>query len=502
VEQWSRSPDGEFIYWLSGSAGTGKSTIARTVAATLEKAKRLGASFFFSRGGGDISEASKFFTTLAFQLSKVSFALGKRIGEALREHPDIAEKGLRSQWDHLIFQPLSKTKVDPARLPLILVVDALDECEGDKDVQQILQLFAEAQTLGLVQLRILLTSRPEPLIQRGLHNISRLRRRDLILNQIDRGIVDHDISIFFRHNLGLLRDTWDDLPLNWPATDMVNLLVSRAHGLFIYAATVCRFLERNEILWPPDDLLQLILSREGAASSLQGTRGAIALHDSHTMELDMIYIQVLQHCLQKISNEGTKPSIAAFIRQCVGPIVILFNPLSVDAVANLVNIDNRRLRRVLNQLRSVLDIPDDRVDPVQLHHPSFRDFCLDKLRCSDPQFWVDEKQAHRTLADSCVRLMSTSLRQNICGMTTPGALVTDVKSSRVDECLPPEVQYACVYWIQHLQRSGDQLYDNGQVHQFLQEHFLHWVEALSLTGKMSQGAILVRTLESMVTVSC
>src|SRR4051812_35992052 len=59
VEQWSWNPNGEFIYWLSGSAGTGKSTIARTVATTLEKAKQLGASFFFSRGGGDIGKANK-----------------------------------------------------------------------------------------------------------------------------------------------------------------------------------------------------------------------------------------------------------------------------------------------------------------------------------------------------------------------------------------------------------------------------------------------------------
>ena len=138
VEQWSRNPDGEFIYWISGSAGTGKSTLARTAATTLEKAKQLGASFFFSRGGGDISRASKFFTTLAFQLSKVSSVLGNHICESVRKHPDIAEHGLRSQWDHLVFQPLCKTKIDASRLPLGLVIDALDECEDEKDVQQIL----------------------------------------------------------------------------------------------------------------------------------------------------------------------------------------------------------------------------------------------------------------------------------------------------------------------------------------------------------------------------
>ena len=96
--------------------------------------------------------------------------------------------------------------------------------------------------------------------------------------------------------------------------------------------------------------------------------------------------------------------------------------------------------------------------------------------------------------------MSRSLKRDICDLRTSGVLATDIEISIVENCLPLEVQYACLYWVQHLQCSGAQLYDND-VHQFLQEHFLHWVEALSLMGKTSHGAILVRTLESMLTVS-
>ena len=38
---------------MNGMAGTGKSTISRTVAHEYNKQKRLGASFFFSKGDGD-----------------------------------------------------------------------------------------------------------------------------------------------------------------------------------------------------------------------------------------------------------------------------------------------------------------------------------------------------------------------------------------------------------------------------------------------------------------
>jgi hypothetical protein len=53
------------IFWLNSIAGTGKSAIARTIACKYHNKNHLGASFFFSRGGGDVSHAGKFFTSIA-----------------------------------------------------------------------------------------------------------------------------------------------------------------------------------------------------------------------------------------------------------------------------------------------------------------------------------------------------------------------------------------------------------------------------------------------------
>ena len=65
---WADGYGGKRIFWLNGMAGTGKSTIARTVAHHYSEQKRLGASFFFSRDGGDVGHAGKFFATIAWQL--------------------------------------------------------------------------------------------------------------------------------------------------------------------------------------------------------------------------------------------------------------------------------------------------------------------------------------------------------------------------------------------------------------------------------------------------
>jgi hypothetical protein len=69
----------------------------------------------------------------------------------------------------------------------------------------------------------------------------------------------------------------------------------------------------------------------------------------------------------------------------------------------------------------------DHTQRLRLHHPSFRDFLLSEDRCTDPKFQLDAKQVHSTLAKSCIQLMSTSLRRDICGLNSPGSLVTDVE---------------------------------------------------------------------------
>jgi hypothetical protein len=181
--------------------------------------------------------------------------------------------------------------------------------------------------------------------------------------------------------------------------------------------------------------------------------------------------------------------------------VILLSPLSAQSLSRLLHIRKEDIDETLEDLHAILDIPKDQVCPLRLHHPSFRDFLLNEDRCGDPSFWVDEKQAHQRLAESCIRLMSNSLNRDVCGQEAPGTLVADVESSRIEQCLPPEVKYACLYWIQHLQRSGEQLYDDDQVHRFLQVHLLHWLEALSWMQKISEGIFAITSLESIAFVS-
>ena len=117
IYSWADGQDERYIFWLNGLAGTGKSTIARTVARTYLEQKRLGASFFFSRGGGDVGHAGNFVTSISFQLASSVPSLDQYICDAIKEQRDIASQSLRDQWQQLVVGPLSKLSGSGGPLP-------------------------------------------------------------------------------------------------------------------------------------------------------------------------------------------------------------------------------------------------------------------------------------------------------------------------------------------------------------------------------------------------
>jgi hypothetical protein len=125
----------------------------------------------------------------------------------------------------------------------------------------------------------------------------------------------------------------------------------------------------------------------------------------------------------------------------------------------------------------------------------------DMLGSSDQNFSGDEDDSHDKLAANCIKLMSASLKEDICEVRSPGTLVVDIDRNRVAQYLSEELQYACLYWIQHLQKSRIQLNDDGHVQKFLEKHLLHWLEALSWMRKMLDGIQAIIVLEYVTAVS-
>ena len=502
IQDWGEDHSGKYIFWLSGMAGTGKSTIAHTVAHRFSEKGLLGASFFFSRGREDLRSAAKLFTTLAVQLAEALPGLKAHVCNAITRHGDIGEQALRDQWRRLILEPLRMLEENLPPLSslvpppsLVVVIDALDECEGGRDIQEILGLLIEAKDLSMVRIRVFITSRPEIPISLGFSNMSQIVHHDEILHSIPRSLIERDISIFLRHELATIGEKRKIE--DWPDEEDIQKLIRRADRLFIYAATACRFLYNSP--FPKKRLSEMLKVKSTGHPS--------------TKELDEMYKLVLRQSIARGSNEDTE-DLAILFKQIVGSIIILSDTLSAAALAELLKLSSSQkedMQEMLKHLGSVLNVPDDETSPLQLFHLSFRDFLLNKTRCqdplldkggcTDPQLWVNEEATHSDLFTRCLDLMKGHLRKDMCDLQQPGVLASELEYSKVESCLPPAVQYACRHWVAHLQRAKIGLHDGDVVHKFLQKHFLHWLEALSLMRKTSEGILAITSLESIIIVS-
>jgi len=305
-----------------------------------------------------------------------------------------------------------------------------------------------------------------------------------VLHNIQPSIVDHDISLFLQYNLGRIGQEWT-LGADWPGEEVLRQLVLYANGLFIWASTTCRFIREGRRF-----------ARKRLDTILKASSSAVTAPEKH---LNEIYLAVLKHSISSDYSDEEKEEAYNMLKYILGSTVVLLSPLSTSALSRLLQVSREEVDSTFNDLHAILDIPNDPIRPLRLHHPSFRDFLLSKDRCED--FWVDEKEAHQRLAISCIQLMSQALKKDICSMYAPGSQVSQVGNNRLQECLPPNVQYACLYWVQHLQKSGFQACDDDEAHRFLRDHLLHWLEALGWIGKISEGIQAILSLEAHVSVS-
>ncbi|EJP61137.1 vegetative incompatibility protein HET-E-1 [Beauveria bassiana ARSEF 2860] len=479
IMDWSNDQTDEHVYWLQGKAGTGKSTIARTMAADLSAKGRLGGSFFFKRTESDRSNAGRLFTTIAVQLAERLPSVAGYVRNVIEADPTISAKGLGEQFRKLIQHPVKAAQQTLSK-PMTVVIDALDECETDQDVTTIIKLLLQSDLRQAGPLKFLITSRYEPPIRLGFSD-SHGKFIEFPLHEIPPRMIERGIAIFLKFRICEIRRQ-HNIATSWPSQAMLEDLLKRSVPLFISAATACRFIEDNrQGEGGPDSRLRQILQHEAYG------------------DFDQTYMPILNQMVQGLKGTSRRNAITEF-KKIVGSIVTLSSPLGVISLANLLGIAVERVDNRLQMFHSVLDIPTDSTAPVRIFHESFREYLVHSDPEDKHQFWVDEKATHNMLAERCLRLLSENgrLKQDICGLAAPGKTRFSVGKHQIDHCLPPEVQYATLYWVRHLKGSGAKLCDGHQVLQFLQCYFLHWLEALSLIGRISEGIGLIGELQSLI----
>ncbi|KAF5599141.1 trp-asp repeat containing protein [Fusarium pseudocircinatum] len=393
IDEWVTSSKSKTVFWLNGMAGTGKSTISRTVAQRQLERHCLGANFFFKRGEASRGNMSKPIPTLARQLAMHIPGMANLIKKAIDNDPSLPTKFLVEQFEKLFKEPLkiiAASSLD--KTSLVIVIDALDECEGDIHIKRMLSLFAKVGCLDSLKLRVFITSRPELPIQLGFLDISGMYQ-GLELHSIAQDVMEHDISIFLQHELVIIRQNFNNLVRNdqrlaeqWPGTVKIRQLVSMTQPLFIAAATVVNRLSRE------------------------------------------------------------REEIVKSFHSFVGVIVTLATPLTINSLSLLLSIPATAIDMRIKVLQSVLDVPKTPEVSVRILHLSFRDYLMDPELQGATDFWVDEKDTHKRLTSRCLFVMDSTLRENMCRLPFPGTSPSEVEGPDLRKFIPPELHYACHYW--------------------------------------------------------
>ena len=413
------------ILWFNGPAGAGKTAIAQSLCKRCAAAQWLAGSFFFSRHAPGRSNAEFLFPTIAFELSLVIPDVGKIINEVVANDPSIPTKEPEIQLQKLILEPLQQVS-EQAMHPVVIIIDGLDECEGEDMQSNVLRLLGSVfqhPSVGCDRICFIVTSRPEPWIRdeftiEPLFSIT----RQIFLGQTSEA--NDDIRTFLRlgfteiHDSPKHRFTMSDIPKPWPSYRVLDDLVDKASGQFIYPVTILKFV--GDPNYRPTDRLDIITLIPMISPS--------ALTSKPFGALDQLYSQILSTLPDK---QRTLDILSALItmQQANSALFLEWDPhVDVLRVAEkLLGLqpgDGPQALRMIHSLvhitgRSLIsDVADDNLsrpedlqtyyrneDQIRFHHKSFTDYLLDPSRSLE--YCVDMDEMNARLALACIITMQT-----------------------------------------------------------------------------------------------
>ncbi|KAF9077747.1 hypothetical protein BDP27DRAFT_488182 [Rhodocollybia butyracea] len=159
LQDWSLETDPtSSILWLFGPAGSGKSAIMRNLSHQLQSTGRLGGCFFFKRAHPTRGNAKALFVTIAYQLALDVSWLKVPITKVVEHNSSVLARSIEIQLQKLISEPCRRHS---NQTPLTILIDGLDECEGQVVHLEILRAIRSSFTERFLPLRFIIASRPE-----------------------------------------------------------------------------------------------------------------------------------------------------------------------------------------------------------------------------------------------------------------------------------------------------------------------------------------------------
>lgn len=471
IEDWieARHTTGEEkLFWLHGKAGSGKSAVANTVAATAQDQDYLLSCFFCKRDDGYLSNPRNLLPALAFRFAQqhdsYRVALMKLFHEGTRGVGIVETTDIPTQLERL-FTKLLPSITDPCR-PHVIVVDALDESGSPKEQKELAKAVLElSRTAPWV--KVFLTSRDED----GISKVVLDAGKQCIVRDINQeNDADHDIELY-----SLFQSRALDLQLS---EDETRLLVHRADGLFIWCSTLFRYLSD---LVDPQGALDDFFKGDTQQGSFD--------------QLHLLYRQVLELAVKAPRDVVSMRAILSIIS-----LASVNRPLSIAAISSFLNgydgcqPESRSgvpVGNLVKRLHAVLYIQDAENGVVRAYHKSFYDFLDEQFRTPETG-WPRLDDVQLQMLRRSLAIMRQELRFNICQLDSPvlNENVADLEN-RIQASVSEELHYGSRFWFTHLLPSHlfEQDIHFAVSDLFGTERLLFWLECLSLQGSLHLGIL-------------
>jgi len=486
--EWATDPHKPRLYWMNGMAGTGKTTIAYSFCEQLQEKGLLGANFFCSRTLAECSDVRNIIPTTARQLARSSPQYASALVEILGSNPQLPS--LRNQIKQLLAEPFRRIS-EPVTDTLIIVIDALDECSnGSSEIRMFLEQICNYISTNAIPLKVFVTSRPEDMISgiiTPLKSSSASEWSVVHIHDIESSLVQADIKVYVEEELAEIAKI-RRLEDSWPPSTEVKEVVKNADRLFIYAATVIRYVTKD--CGNPRRRLSEMASTSRIGKGSQSS-------NLSTQLIDELYGAILERALGEKNIEEKQVA-----RMVLKLVVCAQTPLTLAGIVDLLNVSEYIKIEIvtsdvciaLELLPSVISTPVDEVGVATPFHASFPDFLFDECRCGSVNY-IPFRQSHQELGRLCLQFIDKSLTMDdISGSGRWQTVDAIVKQKEVGSCISSALAYACMFWGSHIETNDEISSLCKELEHFLQHRVLRWLEVLSLLRRLD---IAVEVLQRM-----
>ena len=482
---WIKDPDSLKICWITGMAGTGKTSIAKTVCeqASADPEIILGGSFFCSRLTGLATQRDIrcVIPTLTQLLASESVDFRLALAEIIRD--GIQHKEVVVQINHLLRKTLSSLKDSP--VPILFVIDALDECGGETTDGMLDDIKCHAVVANMLEalvsltrsepklpIKFLVTSRPEAQIRDTSISNDKLSQI-LRLHTVDATEVNADIQRYITTTLNTKFSGKPKLLANITGSD-IDELVRLCDGLFIVAATAIAHTFGAGV--------------DAAVSMFKNLLNSsrTGLNERAANPLDRMYEMIIHAA----AREDALPVLQRLLASLLSARMLL----SVTGLADLLDMKLYDVSASLSRLHAVVHVPeDDEMPGLRTVHASFGDYLYGR---APGHIRIQSSLGHETLVHACLRIMEIHLRFNISQSTSSYEANPETKPASITLAL----EYACLHWSHHV--AAIKLINDvaskasgldADIDRIFRPKLMFWLEVLSVLGKvgLASGILII-----------